>query len=193
MSLLVSTKTGFGLNSPLQFDRHPDPVTAALLGGGCTRPAPEHQKKIGTQKENPREQLRTPGSTDRHTLSAFMPPCPVRVSEQCAAGDPPELWIRRPGGGGGPSKNSQTTPGTTSTTSIRQLLGAADAQTAHHATSSTAPAHQPLGSANAATTPAGATAAAADRKQRSDAREDRVTVQGPVKKQQPDGTPGGDR
>ena len=32
------------------------------------------------------------------------------------------------------SKNSQTTPATTSTTSIRQLLGAADAQTAHHAT-----------------------------------------------------------
>ena len=49
---------------------------------------------------------------------------------------------------------------------IRQLLGAADAQTAHPATSSTAPVHQPLGSANAETTPAGAPAAAADRKQR---------------------------
>ena len=36
------------------------------------------------------------------------------------------------------SKNSQTTPATTSTTSIRQLLGAADAQTAQHATFSTA-------------------------------------------------------
>ena len=36
------------------------------------------------------------------------------------------------------SKSSQTTPATTSTTSIRQLLGAADAQTAHHATSCTA-------------------------------------------------------
>ena len=36
------------------------------------------------------------------------------------------------------SKNSQTTPATTSTSSIRQLLGAADAQTAHHATFSTA-------------------------------------------------------
>ena len=35
------------------------------------------------------------------------------------------------------SKNSQTTPATTSTSSIRQLLGAADAQTAHHATFST--------------------------------------------------------
>ena len=51
---------------------------------------------------------------------------------------------------------------------IRQLLGAADAETAHPATSSTAPAHQPLGSANAATTPAGAPAAAADRTQRPD-------------------------
>ena len=43
-----------------------------------------------------------------------------------------------------------------------------DAQTAHHATFSTASAHQRLGSANAETTPAGAPAAAADRKQRSD-------------------------
>ena len=67
------------------------------------------------------------------------------------------------------SKNSQTTWATTSTTSIRQLLGATDAQTAHHATFSTAPAHQPLGSANAKTTPAGARAAAADRKQQPDA------------------------
>ena len=67
------------------------------------------------------------------------------------------------------SKNSQKTPATTSTSSIPQLLGAADAQTAHPATSSTAPAHQLLGSANAETTPAGAPAAAADRKQRPDA------------------------
>ena len=63
------------------------------------------------------------------------------------------------------SKNGQTNPATTSTTSIRQLLGATDTQTAHHATFSTAPAHQPLGSANAETTPARAPAAAADRKQ----------------------------
>ena len=62
------------------------------------------------------------------------------------------------------SKNSQTTPATTSTSSIRQLLGAADTQTAHHATFSTAPTHQLLGSANAETTPARAPAAAADRK-----------------------------
>ena len=52
---------------------------------------------------------------------------------------------------------------------VRQLLGAADAQTAHPAASSTAPAHQLLGSANAETTPAGAPAAAADRTQRPDA------------------------
>ena len=67
------------------------------------------------------------------------------------------------------SKNSQTTLATTSTSSVRQLLGAADAQTAHHATSSTAPTHQLLGSANTETTPAGAPAAAADRKQRPNA------------------------
>ena len=46
---------------------------------------------------------------------------------------------------------------------------ATDAQTAHHATSSTALAHQPLGSANAETTPARAPAAAADRTQRPNA------------------------
>ena len=67
------------------------------------------------------------------------------------------------------SKNSQTTPGTTSITPIRQLLGAANAQTAHPAPSSTTPAHQPLGSTNAETTPAGAPAAAAHRKQRPNA------------------------
>ena len=50
-----------------------------------------------------------------------------------------------------------------------QILGAADAQTAHPATSSTAPVHQPLGSAKAETTSARAPAAAADRKQRPDA------------------------
>ena len=67
------------------------------------------------------------------------------------------------------SKNSQMTPATTSTSSIRQLLGAADVQTAHHATFSTTPTHQIRGSANAETTPAGAPAAAADRKRRPDA------------------------
>ena len=67
------------------------------------------------------------------------------------------------------SKHSQTTPATASTSSIRQVLGAADAQTAHHVTFSAAPTHQLLGSANAETTPAGAPAAAADRKQQPDA------------------------
>ena len=67
------------------------------------------------------------------------------------------------------SVDSQTTPATTSTSSIHQLLGAADAQTAHHVTFSAAPTHQLLGSANAETTPAGAPAAAADRKQQPDA------------------------
>ena len=52
---------------------------------------------------------------------------------------------------------------------ICQLLGAADAQTAHPATFSTVPTHQLLGSANAETTPAGAPAAAVDTKQRPDA------------------------
>ena len=88
------------------------------------------------------------------------------------------------------SKNSQTTPAATSTTSIRQLLGATDAQTAHHATSSTAPAHQPLGSANAEMTPARAPARSGRQKaatRRNMRREERVTVQGPVEKQQTDG------
>ena len=53
-------------------------------------------------------------------------------------------------------------------TSVRPLLGTANAQTASAATS-TAPAHQPLGSANAETTPAGAPAAAADTTQQPDA------------------------
>ena len=65
-------------------------------------------------------------------------------------------------------KNSQMTPAATSTSSIRQLLGAADAQTAHHVTFSIAPTHQLLGSSNAET-PARAPAAVADRKQRPDA------------------------
>ena len=52
---------------------------------------------------------------------------------------------------------------------IRQLLGAADTRTAPHATFSTVPTHQPLGSASAETTPARAPAAAGDRMQRPDA------------------------
>ena len=70
-----------------------------------------------------------------------------------------------------------------------QLLGPANAQTAHPATFSTAPAHQLLGPANAETTPARAPAAAAARTQTrcNMRRDERMTVQGPIKKQQPDG------
>ena len=69
----------------------------------------------------------------------------------------------------GPQKQSNDPRNNQHNPPIRQLLGAADAQTAHPATSSTAPTHQRLGSANAETTPAGAPAAAADRTQRPDA------------------------
>ena len=53
-------------------------------------------------------------------------------------------------------------------TPVGQLLSTANAQSAP-ATTSTAPAHQPLGSTNVETTTAGALAAAADRMQRPDA------------------------
>ena len=81
----------------------------------------------------------------------------LRAARRCAvrfqATRSPEDHLERERGGG-------ETP---------QLPGPADAHTAHPATSRTAPAHQPLGSANAETTPAGAPAAAADRTQRPDA------------------------
>ena len=86
------------------------------------------------------------------------------------------------------SKSSQTTPATTSTSSIRQLLGAADAQTAHHATFSTAPTHQLLrehGHDTSKSTGCSGRQKAATR--RNMRREERVTVQGPIKEQQPDG------
>ena len=76
------------------------------------------------------------------------------------------------GGGGGGVWAAQTVkrpPQQPAHPPIRQSLGAADTQTAHLATSRTAPAHQLLGSVNAQTTPAGAPAAAADRTQRPDA------------------------
>ena len=71
------------------------------------------------------------------------------------------VWCASP-----PGVGRTVIPGGGSTSSIRQLLSAVDAQTAHHATCSTAPTHQLLGSANAETTPARAPAAAADRTQR---------------------------
>ena len=58
------------------------------------------------------------------------------------------------------SENRQTTPTTTSTTPVHQLLGTTNAQVEPAATS-TAPAHHQRRSANAETTPAGAHAAAA--------------------------------
>ena len=94
----------------------------------------------------------------------------------CLVAPPPPPLLEGGGGRGGVSgqrrvgsKNSQTTPAITSTSSIRQLLGATDAQTAHPATFSTAPTHQLRGSANAETTPARAPAAAADKTQQPDA------------------------
>ena len=76
----------------------------------------------------------------------------------------------RPADGGvGTAKTVKRPPQQPTQPPIRQLLGAADVQTAHPATSSTAPAHHRQGSANAETTRAGAPAAAADRTQRPDA------------------------
>ena len=78
------------------------------------------------------------------------------------------------------SKNSQTTPATTSTSSIRQLLGAADAQTAHQTTGL-----RDRGNDTSRSTGRSGRQKAATR--RNMRREERVTVQGPVKEQQPDG------
>ena len=54
-------------------------------------------------------------------------------------------------GGGGAAKTVKRPLQQPAQPPIRQLLGAADVQTAHPATSSTAPAHRPLGCANAET------------------------------------------
>ena len=73
---------------------------------------------------------------------------------------------------------------------IRQLLGAADAQTAHPATSSTAPTHQTTGLRERGNDTSGSTGRSGRRNaatRRNMRREERVTVQGPVKKQQPNG------
>ena len=78
-------------------------------------------------------------------------------------------WTRRGRGGVWTAKTVKRPRQQPAQPPIRQFLGAADAQTAHPATFSTAPTHQRLGSANAETTPAGAPAAAADRTQRPDA------------------------
>ena len=88
------------------------------------------------------------------------------------------------------SKHSQTTPATTSTSSICHLLGAADAQTAHHATFSTAPGAptawlRERGNNTSKSTGRSGRHNAATRPNMR--REERATVQGPVKEQQPDG------
>ena len=88
------------------------------------------------------------------------------------------------------SNNSQTTPATTSTSSIRQLLGAADTQTAHqrhiqHSPNTpTTGLHKRGNDTSKSTGRSGRQNAATRRNMR---REERVTVQGPVKEQQPDG------
>ena len=87
----------------------------------------------------------------------------------------------------GQQKQSKRPPQQPAQPPVRQLLGTADAQTAHPAASSTAPAHQLLGSANAkndtsrSTGRSGRQNAATRRNMR---REERVTVQGPVTKEQ---------
>ena len=87
------------------------------------------------------------------------------------------------------SKNSQTTPATTSTSSICQLLGAADAQTAHRATFSTAqtPTTGLREGGNDTSKSTGCSGRQRAATRRNMRREERVTVQGPVKKHQPDG------
>ena len=87
---------------------------------------------------------------------------PIPSSEGGGGGQP------QGGGGAWAAKTVKRPPQQPAQPPVRQLLGAADAQTAP-ATFSTAPAHQRRGTANAETTPAGAPAAAADRTQRPDA------------------------
>ena len=72
----------------------------------------------------------------------------------------------------------------------RQLLGAADAQTAHPATSGTAPAHQTTGLRKRGNDTSKSTGRSSRQKaatRRNMRREERGTFQGPVKKRQPDG------
>ena len=106
-------------------------------------------RRLGALEEGPGQRVEKQGTwasrTQKHSEAGYRRPVDRGVWT---------AWTNDPGN---------------NTSSIRQLLGAANAQTAHHATSSTAPAHQRRGSANAETTPAGAPAAAADRTQRPDA------------------------
>ena len=84
----------------------------------------------------------------------------------------------------GQHKNSQTTPATTSTSSIRQLLGAADGTPCHIQHSPNTGLRERGNDTSKSTGRSGWQKAATRRNIR---REERVTVQGPVKEQQPDG------
>ena len=85
-------------------------------------------------------------------------------------------------------QNGQTTPATTSTTPIRQLLGAADAQTApchiQHSPSTPTTGLRKRGNDTSRSNGRSGQKAATRRNMR---RDERMTVQGPLKKQQPDG------
>ena len=104
-----------------------------------------------------------------------------------ATGGVPSLPSFSPKGGGGGGGNN---PATTSTSSIRQLLGAADTQTAHQCHIQHSPNTPTTGlrergnDTSKSTGRSGRQNAAIRRNMR---REERVTVQGPVKEQQPDG------
>ena len=117
----------------------PPPCGAPCGANSSSRAALEERREEGWEWGSEPKSLSTTNGPNQFFLLAG--------GEQAFA----YLYFR--GGGGG------------CTTSVRQLLGTANAQTASAATS-TAPAHQPLGSANAETTPAGAQAAAADTTQR---------------------------
>ena len=92
------------------------------------------------------------------------PPCAL-VPPHLSHAHPPSS---KPGNPGIPQSCSTLSEEVVGGGGIR-ATDTADAQTAHHATFSTAPTHQLLGSANAETTPARAPAAAANRKQQRDA------------------------
>ena len=171
---------------------HPEGQTGApaaqcpcpsTLRGTCTQwattGAPDASRAATSARRGSGTQGTNPGAP------AAQRRCSSAPRGSCASGPPlGPVWSRAPGAHAHGNaerqvvdglrtevcgQQKQLTPTTTNTTSRCQLLGAADAQTARHAISSTAPAHQPLGSADAETTPAGAPAAPADRKQRPDA------------------------
>ena len=86
------------------------------------------------------------------------------------------------------SRNSQTTPAKISTTSVRQLLGATDTQTAlcHIQRSPGTPTTRLRECGNNTSKSTGRSGQQKPATRRNMRREKRVTVQGPVKKQQPD-------